>query len=402
MYTQKMRLIPSLEDILLHSSVNWNSPDHKNHKLFKEKGFENYRGRVRIDNVIFNTIVRVGKAKFGDIFYDINLEVDSYLPHTNNSASDINEPTSMNSIPETSEKSNSFSKNSLEKSSNLEKDEIDNYTEEQYNNFGWARANGVLSARENERLRSLFADAVSKQSNPPKTKSGEYMIAIGEDVDNKIAYMTGEIDNSVITRVLEIDEYNETKLDEKRRNVYEAGRRVIQPPSSGVYRFHYSTDYRYRRNKQGSRFESERYNDGLGANRGRGGKTTSRVKEILFDDDGNEISRSYRKESKLERDEITVRDMLATNLDELAVTKTEKKRIAEYRGRLDEQSKYLEEIDKLRAELWELRQHKSDRDIEQKKKDIRAKIKALCLGLTIFVKYRIMLSNINNIILKVG
>ena len=110
MYTQKMRLIPSLEDILLHSNVNWNSPDHKNHKLFKEKGFENYRGRVRIDNVIFNTIVRVGKAKFGDIFYDINLEVDSYLPHTNNSASDINESTSMNSIPENSEKSNSFDK----------------------------------------------------------------------------------------------------------------------------------------------------------------------------------------------------------------------------------------------------------------------------------------------------
>ena len=114
MYTQKMRLVPSLEDILLHSNVNWNSPDHKNHKLFKEKGFENYRGRVGIDNVIFNTIVRVGKTKFGDIFYDINLEVDSYLPHTNDSASDINESTSTNSIHENSEKSNSFSEKSLE------------------------------------------------------------------------------------------------------------------------------------------------------------------------------------------------------------------------------------------------------------------------------------------------
>ena len=52
-------------------------------------------------NVIFNTIVRVGKANFGDVFYDINLEVDSYLPHTSNSASDINEPTSIdNSIPQ--------------------------------------------------------------------------------------------------------------------------------------------------------------------------------------------------------------------------------------------------------------------------------------------------------------
>ena len=94
MFTQKMRLIPSLEDILLHSNVNWRSPDHKNHKLFKKNGFENYRGRVRIDNVIFNTVVRVGKANFGDVFYDINLEVDSYLPHASNSASDINESTS--------------------------------------------------------------------------------------------------------------------------------------------------------------------------------------------------------------------------------------------------------------------------------------------------------------------
>lgn len=107
-----MRLIPSLEDILLHSNVNWQSPDHKNHKLFKKRGFENYRGRVRIDNVIFNTIVRVGKARFGEVFYDINLEVDSYLPHTNNSASDINESTSMNSISDFAQKVKTSGKNS--------------------------------------------------------------------------------------------------------------------------------------------------------------------------------------------------------------------------------------------------------------------------------------------------
>ena len=117
-FKQKMRLIPSLDDILLHYSVTWSSPDHKNHKLFKEKGFENYRGRVRIDNVIFNTIVRVGKAKFGDVFYDINLEVDSYLPHTN-SASDINESTSSNnSISENSEKSTPEAKKSFSLSGN--------------------------------------------------------------------------------------------------------------------------------------------------------------------------------------------------------------------------------------------------------------------------------------------
>lgn len=37
----------------------------------------------------------MGKANFGDVFYDINLEVDSYLPHTKSDASDINESTSI-------------------------------------------------------------------------------------------------------------------------------------------------------------------------------------------------------------------------------------------------------------------------------------------------------------------
>lgn len=115
MFEQKMRLIPSLDDILLHSNVNWWSHDHKNHKLFNKNGFENYRGKVRIDNVIFNTIVRVGKANFGNVFYDINLEVDSYLPHASNSASDINEPTSTyNIIP----KNNDLSTDSAKKSEN--------------------------------------------------------------------------------------------------------------------------------------------------------------------------------------------------------------------------------------------------------------------------------------------
>ena len=253
----------------------------------------------------------------------------------------LDDSLSNNSIPETSEKSNSFSKNSLEKYSNLEKDEIDNYTEEQYNNFGWARANGVLSARENERLRSLFADAVSKQSNPPKTKSGEYMIAIGEDVDNKIAYMTGEIDNPVITRVLKIDEYNETKLSEIRSHLYALERKGIRQTTRGLFTRYTVADFGNNGDVQRGVVQNAGYNNQLGVERGRGGKTTSRVKEILFDDDGNEISRSYRKESKLERDEITVRDMLATNLEELTVTKTEKKRIAEYRGKLDEQSESI-------------------------------------------------------------
>ena len=84
------------------------STDAKNHKLFKQGGFENFRGRVRIDNVIFNYVIRSGKAKFGDVFYDINLEVDQILPRTKD-ASEIKKSTSKNSISQNEENATSKS-----------------------------------------------------------------------------------------------------------------------------------------------------------------------------------------------------------------------------------------------------------------------------------------------------
>ena len=87
-FNKKMRLIPSLKDLLLNYSVEWHSKDHKAHKLFKDNGFHNYRGRVKIDDVVFDYIVRVGKTDTDNIFYDINLEANYYLPHTQ-SASDM-------------------------------------------------------------------------------------------------------------------------------------------------------------------------------------------------------------------------------------------------------------------------------------------------------------------------
>ena len=94
LYNKKMRIIPSVLDLIQYSNVSYDTPDHKNHKLFR-KGFNNYRGRVRIDNIIFNYIVRVGKAEYGKVFYDINLEVEQILPSAK-STSGIQGSTSIN------------------------------------------------------------------------------------------------------------------------------------------------------------------------------------------------------------------------------------------------------------------------------------------------------------------
>ena len=166
---------------------------------------------------------------------------------------------------------------------------IEKYTEKEYNSFGWPRVNNVFNSSENSRLRSLFADAVSGQSNPPKNQKGEYMIAIGDSVENKIAYMTGKIDNPVITRVLEIDEFDETKLDELRRETYALERRGIQRKTGGVFNVYSAASFRGSSSEQRSGIQSQRYNDRLGAERGAGSRKASRIKEIRFGEDGEVI-----------------------------------------------------------------------------------------------------------------
>ena len=94
------------------------------------------------------------------------------------------------------------------------------YTEKEYNDYGWARANDILTASENERLRSLFAMATTKQSKPPQTSRGEMMFAVGEEVDNKVVFMKGTIENPQITKIIEFYLYDEMELDVERRKTY--------------------------------------------------------------------------------------------------------------------------------------------------------------------------------------
>ncbi len=78
-YGQKMRMSPSIVDLIKNAPIKYDAPDHKSHKMFPD-GFKNYQGRVGIDDTVFRYIVRVGKAKDGKVFYDINLEVDGKVP----------------------------------------------------------------------------------------------------------------------------------------------------------------------------------------------------------------------------------------------------------------------------------------------------------------------------------
>ena len=111
---------------------------------------------------------------------------------------------------------------------------IDDYTEKQYNDYGWVRVNDVLSDREytdfNRKMNNLSAEI-----KRGKTASGEYIIPVNDmkgerfGVDNVLVFAKGTYLNPKVTRVIRIDfedktYNNETNLTILREYIYEQER----------------------------------------------------------------------------------------------------------------------------------------------------------------------------------
>ena len=173
-----------------------------------------------------------------------------------------------------------------------------NYTKEEYDAYGWTYANGILDDGQMEDFSHKFSEALVGSKAFKKTKSGEFMIPVSrmhdivfEGINNTIVYANGTIEVPTITRVLEIDEYDETKLDKLRREVYAAERRGIQQTSGGVFRRYAAIDYRspwmYKRSLLQGIGNSFRF----GANGSGSGATVEgaaqRVIRYQFDEDGS-------------------------------------------------------------------------------------------------------------------
>ena len=135
------------------------------------------------------------------------------------------------------------------------------YTKESYNDYGWARANDIINAGQNKDFTSKFAEALTNPKSTyhkQKTKQGEFMIPVSdiydktfEGVNNTIVYAKGTIDKPIITRILQIDEYEETILAKRRKEINVFERRGIRTKTGGIYRLHTPTDYGFELYKQG-------------------------------------------------------------------------------------------------------------------------------------------------------
>lgn len=124
------------------------------------------------------------------------------------------------------------------------------YTKKEYNDFGWARANEILSAGQNEDYRSKFMMLKTNQASFQVSADGEYMIPVGEKygenegANNVIVYAKGTIKNPVISRVLTIKEIkDETTLSLLREHIYEVERYGDKVQASVLFEINNRDDF---------------------------------------------------------------------------------------------------------------------------------------------------------------
>ncbi len=83
---------------------------------------------------------------------------------------------------------------------------IANYTETQYNNFGWVTVNNVLTGKELKKLYSQFANIKLSKNTNYKNKLGEYLIPVGAKYGSidSIVYIKGTNKHPIIRQIVKI------------------------------------------------------------------------------------------------------------------------------------------------------------------------------------------------------
>lgn len=162
-------------------------------------------------------------------------------------------------------------------------------SEKDYKNFGWVRANDIISAGYWKNFTENFAQAVTKLQKYPKSKLGEFMIAVYDvnetsGIADVIVFAKGTIESPIITKILQIYEYDEKKLDKYRRNVYDLERRGIQPQVGELFELYRNTDFGDYVKFKTISGENARDNEQLGTDRGAGSGAT-------FETEGEQFSR---------------------------------------------------------------------------------------------------------------
>ena len=146
--------------------------------------------------------------------------------------------------------------------------EFGQYTKEQYESFGWVRANNVINAGYWRNFTENFAQAVSGNYSYPKNKNGEFIIDVYDAYDSSgvtdvIVFASGTIESPNVTRIVKIDSNNSTDIEYERREILETERRGIQQTVGEFFRFYYKADFIGKFGEQGVGSKENRHSGRL-------------------------------------------------------------------------------------------------------------------------------------------
>ena len=256
----KMRAAPELDNLLSVSEFLEHQNDDGRHPQ-ATGGWDVYSTRFEVCGTMFSGEIKIMVTDRGYLFHDITkikrLPVNGGLTENNSAAASGNP--SIDSITDNGTPVNS---NSMQKSENYSYEKnglkfsvptatenetdadtqrtdftagaVEKYTESQYNNFGWVRANDVLSAKEYNTLLSRFADYKHNKHKYPVTRFGEAVIHSSECPD-VIMYVKGGIGSPQITKIVRIDYFDTAEIKEE---IASNERRHLPQPYKSIENFY--------------------------------------------------------------------------------------------------------------------------------------------------------------------
>lgn len=167
-------------------------------------------GKVKVQNSTKKTEMQLALEKAGVInSYGNSIFNDKENDTSENESFSISEKTDIDSVLDAvsrGEMSKKEAKALLSGENSLDS-AVEVYTEEQYNNFGWVRANDVLTAAEHTTLLSRYADFKHNKDKYPVTRFGEAVIHSTECPD-VLMYVKGKIRSPKITKIVRIVDDN--------------------------------------------------------------------------------------------------------------------------------------------------------------------------------------------------
>ena len=156
-----------------------------------------------------------------------------------------------------------------------------------YRNYGWVRDNDIISAGYWETFTKNFAQAFTKLGKYPKSKFGEFMIEVYDsNLEDKlqiadiIVFARGTIKSPIVTKIVQIYEYDSKQLDKYRRYIYDLGRRGIQPEVGEFFELYRNTDFANNVKISKSDGENDRYSEQFGTYGERSSRATEETSEI--------------------------------------------------------------------------------------------------------------------------